>query len=110
MSAAKKRAPAPDPFPALTQFLSGYLHEDFVLDHKTPEGARDAFLKDANARERAAVADEFDRFLATAQTLSWTDVRTGFSALGGAWTPKSRAALNDFAGGFRQAGPKRRAK
>ena len=54
MSAAKKRASAPDPFPALTQFLSGYLHEDFVLDHKTPEGARAAFLKDANARERAA--------------------------------------------------------
>ena len=109
MSAAKKRVSTPDPFPALTQFLSGYLHEDFVLDHKTPEGARDAFLKDANARERAAVADEFGRFLAVAQTLSWTDVRTGFNALGGAWTPKSRAALTDFARSF-QAGPRRRAK
>ena len=111
MSAAKKRtrAPAPDTFPALTQFLSGYLHEDFVLDHKTPEGARDAFLNDANARERAAVAHEFEQFLATTHTLSWTDVRTGFSALGGAWTPNSRAALNDFAHGF-QTGPRRRAK
>ena len=108
MSAAKKRASAPDRFPALTQFLSGYLHQDFVLDHKTPEGARDAFLNDANARERAAVADEFERFLATAETLSWTAARTGFSALGGAWTPKSRAALNDFARGFHQAGPQRR--
>ena len=109
MSAAKKRASAPDRFPALTQFLSGYLHQDFVLDHKTPEGARDAFLKDANARERAAVADEFERFLATTQTLSWTDARSGFSALGGAWTPKSRAELSDFARSF-QAGPRRRAK
>ena len=109
MSAAKKRVSAPDRFPALTQFLSGYLHEDFVLDHKTPDGARDAFLKDANARERAAVAHEFERFLATAQTLSWTDVRKGFTSLGGAWTPKSRAALNDFARAF-QSGPRRRAK
>ena len=109
MSAAKKRASAPDQFPALMQFLSGYLHEDFVLDHKTPEGARDAFLKDANARERAAVADEFERFLATAQTLSWANVRSGFSALGGAWTPKSRAALNEFARGF-QTGQRRRTK
>ena len=109
MSAAKRRASAPIQFPALAQFLSGYLHEDFVLDHKTPEGARDAFLKDANARERSALADEFERFLATVQTLSWADVRSGFSALGGAWTPKSRAALNDFARGF-QAGPRRRTK
>ena len=109
MSAAKKRASARDQFPALMQFLSGYLHEDFVLDHKTPEGARDAFLKDANARERAAVADEFERFLATAQTLSWANVRSGFSALGGAWTPKSRAALNEFARGF-QTGQRRRTK
>ncbi|MEQ1912748.1 MAG: contact-dependent growth inhibition system immunity protein [Vicinamibacterales bacterium] len=108
MSAAKKRASAPE-FPALTQFLSGYLHQDFVLDHKTPEGARDAFLTDANARERAAVADEFERFLASTQTLSWADVRTGFSALGAAWTPKSRAALSDFARGF-QAGPRRRTR
>ena len=110
MSAAKKRGSAPDAFPALTEFLSGYLHEDFVLDHKTPEGARDAFLKDANARERAAVAHEFEQFLAATRAQSWTDVRTSFSALGGAWTPKSRAALNDFARGFHQAGPKRRAK
>ena len=109
MSAAKQRTSAPDQFPALTQFLCGYLHEDFVLDHKTPEGARDAFLKDASARERAAVADEFERFLASVETLSWTDARTGFNALGGAWTPKSRATLNAFARGF-QAGPQRRAK
>ena len=109
MIAAKKRASAADRFPALTQFLSGYLHQDFVLDHKTPEGARDAFLKDANARERAAVAGEFEQFLSSGQTLSWADLRTGFSALGGAWTPKSRAALNDFARGF-QTGPRRRAK
>ena len=100
MSAAKKRASTADAFPALAQFLSGYLHEDFMLDHKTPEGARDAFLKDANARERAAVQKDLDRFLATSETLAWTNVRADFGALGGAWTPKSKAALAAFARGF----------
>jgi hypothetical protein len=108
MSAAKKREATADEFPALSQFLSGYLHEDFVLDHKTPEGARDAFLKDANARERAAVQKEIQQFLTNSATLTWTDARTGFGALGGAWTPKSRAALEAFARGFQASSPRKR--
>ena len=100
MSAAKKRASTDNEFPALAQFLAGYLHEDFMLDHKTPEGARDAFLKDANARERAAVQKDLERFLATSETLAWTQVRADFGAIGGAWTPKSRSALATFARGF----------
>ena len=107
MSAAKKQASTAEQFPALAQFLSGYLHEDFVLDYKTPNGARDAFLKDANARERAAVVKEFAQFMAASETLSWTDVRSTFSAIGGAWMPKSRAALSDFVGGF-QTSPRRK--
>lgn len=106
---AKRRKSFAEEFPALTEFLSGYLHQDFVLDHKTPNGARDAFLKDANASERAAVAEEFERFLATADTLSWADVRSGLSELGGAWRPKSRAELTDFISGFK-AHLKRRSK
>ncbi len=97
MSAAKKRQVNPDDYPALSQFLAGYLHEDFVLDHKTPEGARDAFLKDANAKERAAVRRDLERFLADSTAATWSAIRTDFSALGGAWAPKSRAALASFA-------------
>lgn len=100
MSAVKKRAATPEDYPALSQFLAGYLHEDFVLDHKTPEGARDAFLKDANAKERAAVRKDLERFLAEGDAAAWSAVRSDFSALGGAWTPKSRAALTSFAEAF----------
>jgi len=108
MSAAKKRAATPENYPALSQFLAGYLHEDFVLDHKTPEGARDAFLKDANAKERAAVRKELDQFLSESDASAWGAVRSDFGALGGAWTPKSRAALASFAEGFQ--GPRRTLK
>lgn len=100
MSAAKKGASLGERYPALAQFLAGYLHEDFVLDHKTPEGARDAFLRDANARERAAVRKELAQFLAEADQRVWSEVRNGFSELGGAWAPKSRAALAAFAEGL----------
>lgn len=100
MSAAKRRAVTPEEYPALSQFLAGYLHEDFVLDHKTPEGARDAFLKDANAKERSAVRKDLERFLADSNAETWSAVRTDFSGLGGSWAPKSRAALASFAEGF----------
>ncbi len=103
MSAVKKRAATPENYPALSQFLAGYLHEDFVLDHKTPEGARDAFRKDANAKERAAVRKDLERFLAEGDAAAWSAVRSDFGALGGAWAPKSRAALTTFAEGFQAA-------
>ena len=109
MSAAKKRASTANQFPALAQFLSGYLHEDFVLDYKTADGARDAFLKDASVRERAAVVKELEQFMAASEAASWADARTSFSAIGGAWMPKSRVALSDFARGF-QNSPRRRSK
>ena len=55
-----RKSPSIDPerFPHLAAFLAGYLHQDFVLDHKTPAGALKAFLADAGPKDRAAlVAD-----------------------------------------------------
>ena len=94
MSAAKKQQPmSANEFPVLAQFAAGYLHEDFVLEHKTPAGAREAFLRDANATERAAFAKEAARYCADADDVPWADVRASFESLGGAWRPASRAAL-----------------
>lgn len=89
-------APSPDQFPHLLNFLSGYLHQDFVLDHKTPARALEAFLADAGADERAALRDEWRRFRAAIDGRLWRDVRETFAALGGAWRPGSRAALLDL--------------
>lgn len=95
MSAAKNRPMHASSFPVLAQFAAGYLHEDFVLEHQTPAGARDAFMRDANATERAAFAKEAVRYCSEAKDAAWADVRASFESLGGAWRPASRAALLD---------------
>ena len=43
MSARSRNPLHPDLFPRLAEFMAGYLHQDFELDHKTPEGALRAF-------------------------------------------------------------------
>lgn len=93
MTARRTRGFDPDSFPALAQFAAGYLHEDFAAEHGTAKGAREAFLRDASARERGAFGREALRFVAEISDMSWADARGAFAALGGAWQPASRAAL-----------------
>ena len=44
-----------DDFPALRDFLSGYLHDDFVQDHKTPEGHYTIDSRNANSQFHRAL-------------------------------------------------------
>ncbi len=82
-----------DRFPHLAAFFAGYLHQDFVLDHQTPQGAVKAFLDDAGPADLAALRKEWQAFRATLEGLSLKQVRDLVSALGGAWRPASRTAL-----------------
>ncbi len=90
---ARRSSFDPDHYPALSQFAAGYLHEDFVTEHGTAKGAREAFLRDASASERTAFAKEGQRFVAETAALPWAEARAAFFSLGGAWRPASRAAL-----------------
>jgi hypothetical protein len=94
MSTSGKDSLAVEQFPALAQFVTGYLHEDFVQEHGTVLDARRAFLADADAAERAAFVGELQRFRSAADRLAWRDLRAAFAAFGGAWRPVSRAALD----------------
>lgn len=93
MSMKRTSAFDPERFPALSQFAGGYLHEDFVAEHGTARRAREAFLREASARERAAFGREGQRFVEETAALPWAEARAAFTALGGAWRPASRAAL-----------------
>lgn len=94
LSSARARAlPTPERFPHLAAFLAGYLHQDFVVTHKTPAGALRAFLADASARERDALRQEWRQLLADLDGLAWREAARAFTALGGAWQPSSRRAL-----------------
>lgn len=94
----------PAGYPQLEQFAGGYLHEDYVPEHGTPERARDAFLRDASREEREAFAREAAAFLAHASTRPWAEVRQAFARLGSAWSPRSRAALAAILSAARGAG------
>lgn len=93
MTARKRNPLHPDLFPRLAEFAAGYLHQDFALDHETPEHALRAFFDEANVEERKALREELARFREAAADASWADAREAFEALGGAWRPRSRAAL-----------------
>lgn len=96
MSARRRNPLHPDLFPRLSEFMAGYLHQDFQLDHKTPEAALRAFFDEANEEERAGLREELDRFREAAKDASWVNVKEALDALGGAWRPRSRAALDEL--------------
>ena len=83
-------------FPALADFLSGYLHQDFRLAHELPVDAYRAYRMDASTREMAALLRESRTFLDLTAKQSWPMMRDAFAKLGGAWRPPSRAALERF--------------
>ncbi len=99
----KSRELGAQPFPRLSRFASGYLHQDFVIEHKTPGGALKAFLADASPDERAELLADVERFLAESLWRPWSEVRAAFLALGGAWAPRSRAELVALVRGARGA-------
>jgi len=84
-------------YPALCDFLDGYLHQDFNAVHGNVAGAAMAFVDDANATEQSALQRELRTFL---------DVTAGMSAdrvgdlitheLGGAWSPQSRIEIENL--------------
>jgi hypothetical protein len=80
-------------FPQLAEFAAGYLHQDYRAEHNTPAGARDAFLKVADHAERQRFARDVQRFLDATSAASWDDVREAWAALGAAWMPRDRRAL-----------------
>jgi len=50
-------------FPALRSFLRGYFHQDMKDEYGSAEEAVREFCSDASGDERAAVAEEWSRFI-----------------------------------------------
>ena len=80
-------------FPELRRVLTGYLHEDLVAEHGTPEKALQAFRADANPAERRRFKKEATRFLDRTRALDFDQVRDLLNQLGCRWMPPSREAL-----------------
>jgi len=87
-----KQANASD-FPALRKVFSGYLHEDFLEEHASARAALEAFIEDANEKERKRFRAEVTRFLEATSEMELAEVRALLGSLGARWTPPSRKAL-----------------
>lgn len=92
----ERRAPAVDArdFPALREFLRGYLHEDFPDEFGSAVGAAAAFLRDASAEELSSVRAEAFRLRQLTAGTSLHEARRLFSeGFGCAWRVGSPAEV-----------------
>lgn len=80
-------------FPALSRFLQGYLHPDFVEQYGSPIGAVRAFRADASEAERQRLDEESREFLTMTRGWSLREVRRALSDLGAGWVPARRAEV-----------------
>lgn len=80
-------------FPQLRRVFTGYLHEDFIVEYGTPEGALAAFLADASDAERRRFKAEARRFLTATETIDFPKAQKLVERLGSRWIPPSREAL-----------------
>jgi len=86
-------SPVRSQFRELRRVFAGYLHEDFVVEHGTPDAALRAFLVDASVAERRRFSREVSRFLEETSALPMEDVRNLLARMGSRWAPASRDAL-----------------
>lgn len=78
-------------YPAVCEFLEGYMHQDFAQVHGSADAAARAFVADANADERAALLKEWRALLKATAALPADRIGDLFThQLGGMWSPVSR--------------------
>jgi len=86
---------APD-FPELRRFFEGYMHEDFMHEYGTAEGALRAYEADANEPERRRLRADAAKLLTAIETTGLADARSLLATLGAKWSPRSLAALKKW--------------
>ena len=77
----------PNQFPALEQFLGGYFHQDFRLDHGSPDGAIEAFVSDATQEQIQAASAELEQALSVIEQMD--DPQKLLRALGCDYLPSA---------------------
>jgi hypothetical protein len=75
-------------FPALKEFFSGYLHEDFNDEYGSARGAARAFRGDASPEELAQARQEWAKLGKILTGRPIEEVHASLQKLGGAWRPQ----------------------
>jgi hypothetical protein len=90
----QRAANAASEFPALHEFFSGYLHQDFRDEYASAAGAANAFRKDASDAEIKAVQKEWKRWRSPLAKASAAQLAIELRKLGASWQPRSPADLD----------------
>ena len=81
-------------FPQLAAFVRAYLHEDFKLEHSTPEGALDDFKRHATPKEWSDLKSDFRNFMTAIEHVPFTKAQEWWTReLGSAWLPAEKSLL-----------------
>jgi hypothetical protein len=91
-------------YPELRRFFEGYMHEEFVHEHGTPEGALRAYEADASEPERRRLRNDAVKMLAAVEAGTLVDARALLGTLGAKWSPRSLAALKKWLAAAADAG------
>jgi hypothetical protein len=92
-------------FPALREFLRGYLHQDFEAVHGSLRAAADAFRADASPAERTQLTRELESLAALVADLPARPLRQFIEDLGSGWMPKSREEIQELLAAINQRHP-----
>ena len=91
----KKKAGETSDFPALRQFFSGYLHQDFADEYGSALDAAKTFRREAGKSELAAIKKEWKSWRAELKNLSADSLASELRKLGAAWAPSNSQALDE---------------
>lgn len=82
-------------FPALREFFSAYLHQDFRDEYGSASAAAHAFRKDANNSELAAVRKQWKAWRSSLAGASAETIAQAARKLGAGWRPQGDGDLDD---------------
>ncbi len=83
-------------YPALADFCSAYLHQDFAEEDRSAAGAAKRFLAEASGDEILQVRDEWAEFRQALRGRSIEEKQAALGRLGSSWRPVSEGDWNDL--------------
>ena len=87
---------APEDFPALHEFFSAYLHQDFRNEYGSATKAAKHYIADAAPDQAEALRNEWQSLRTKLHGQPLQTVQAAVRKLGAAWLPDSDAALKQI--------------
>jgi hypothetical protein len=94
--AHEKKPFDPADYPALREFFSAYLHQDYMDEYGSATDAVKGFLQDASGDEILQVKEEWAAFRRATKTNNLQETQEALGGLGSAWQPENEEELKEL--------------